>query len=168
MALSCESDQFDSFKADGPPRHPPDASPGDTTSCNFRRAKCAHPLSNQDLPDHQRDFRFLFQENSCRSSSESVPIRHLLVNHICQNCHELCAPSIILAFLASRPSVGQYIRLRQIGVNNNASCSTRISGLELFGSLSFELRCRVLSAPGRLATCPAEHDTYVHKLRAAD
>jgi hypothetical protein len=53
-----------------------------------------------------------------------------------ENRDELCAQNVVRSFAVSKPSIGRYIRLRQIGLNNRGSFQTLISGFELFGGLT--------------------------------
>jgi hypothetical protein len=53
-----------------------------------------------------------------------------------QNRDELCAQNVVRSFAVSRPSVGRYVRLRQIGPNDRPDFETLISGWELFGALT--------------------------------
>jgi hypothetical protein len=53
-----------------------------------------------------------------------------------ENRDELCSANVIRLFSVSKPSIGRYVRLRQIGFNNNGNFYTLISGFELFGALT--------------------------------
>jgi hypothetical protein len=54
-----------------------------------------------------------------------------------ENRRELCAQNVVRSFALSKPSTGQYVRLRQIGKNDLNQWNTTISGFELFGTLMF-------------------------------
>jgi hypothetical protein len=53
-----------------------------------------------------------------------------------ENRDELCARNVVRSFTVSKPLVGRYVRLRQIGRNNRPDFATMISGWELFGALT--------------------------------
>jgi hypothetical protein len=52
-----------------------------------------------------------------------------------ENRNELCAKDVVRTFAVSKPSTGRYVRLRQIGVNDQNNFATLTSGFELFGEL---------------------------------
>jgi hypothetical protein len=56
-----------------------------------------------------------------------------------ENREELHAQHVVRSFVLSRPAVGRYVRLRQIGLNHKGNFDTCTSGFELFGALT--LRC---------------------------
>jgi hypothetical protein len=54
-----------------------------------------------------------------------------------ENRDELCAQNVVRSFAVSKPSVGRYVRLRQVGPSNYDRFVTVLSGFELFGALTF-------------------------------
>jgi hypothetical protein len=53
-----------------------------------------------------------------------------------ENRDELFARNVVRTFAVSKPSVGRYVRLRQIGPNSHGTFGTCISAFELFGALT--------------------------------